>query len=75
MSSRAGVLAGKVKKQRQSVLVKGDQTTEVLVKIDVLDYVDELVDQSAMKIFLMGRIRVSLQFINALISIYILVSL
>ncbi|XP_072046501.1 protein-glutamine gamma-glutamyltransferase K-like [Amphiura filiformis] len=52
-----GVLADKVKKERRSVVVAGSQSTEALFKVKVDDYVDKLVDQSSMKIFLLGRVK------------------
>lgn len=52
-----GVLAEKVKKERRDVVVTSGQSTETVFNIKVSEYIDKLVDQTSMKIFLLGKVK------------------
>ena len=45
--------------------IKGNSEVESVIHVTVDEYIDKLVDQSAMKIFLMGRVKVGMYLMNS----------
>ena len=45
-------------KAKRTVTLGGGIDTTTVFKVEVSDYIDKLVDQTSMKIFLMGRVEV-----------------
>ncbi len=52
------MLAEKVKTEKKEILIEANSEKESVVRVTVEEYIDKLVDQSAMKIFLMGKVKV-----------------